>query len=104
MASFGPVPGQRPPASLLGSLQWPVLVLGLRALPLPPMSDHDLISNSLFSEHRKNCEKKKLKHLNSSHDFALKSENKRRTHARSKTVCHLKKRKAGKELIAKETL
>lgn len=94
MASFGPVPGQRPPASLLGSLQWPVLVLGLRALPLPPMSDHDLISNSLFSEqHRKNREKKRLKHLNSSHDFSLKSENERGTNARSQDRLPSKEKK-----------
>jgi len=50
MTSFGPVPGQRPPTSLLGSLPWPVLDLGLRVLPLQPMSDHNLISNSLFNE------------------------------------------------------
>lgn len=48
MASFGLVPEQRPPASSPGSSLWPVSVLGLQVVPLPPVSDNNTISILFF--------------------------------------------------------
>jgi len=106
MASFGPVPGQRPPASLLGSLQLPVLALGLRALPLPPMSDHITLSVTLFFQ---NNIGRTVKRKGWSIWIALmislwKVRMKGGLMQEAKTVCHPKKKKSWKRINSKRNI
>lgn len=106
MASFGPVPGQRPPASLLGSLQLPVLALGLRALPLPPMSDHITLSVTLFFQ---NSIGRTVKRKGWSIWIALmislwKVRMKGGLMQEAKTVCHPKKKKSWKRINSKRNI